>query len=106
MTDEPVPVSVGALPDFLSTHADEVPDPDAVRGVLWAYDDTLKEWRAHPFHGGPPRRDEPPTLDGPPTFQRISGRLDGLFLAMQWLALPLADLPDYNPMWRPAVLGD
>jgi len=93
-----------ALPQFLLDHAAELPDRAAAEGVVAAYVDTLEELRTHPFFGGPVRQDEKPSLTGPATFQRLSGRLDGLFLAMQWLAHPLADRADYDSTWIPAVL--
>lgn len=104
MDNEPVPVSTDALPDFLDAHANELPDAEGVRGILWAYRDTRDDWREHPQYGAP-FQGETPSLEGPPTLERLSGILDGLFIAMQWLALPLEDLPDYEESWRPAPLS-
>lgn len=89
-----------ALPTFLSAHADDLPQPDAALALVEYYRDELAEMRAHPNHGNP-FQPETPSLDGPATLERISGRLDGLFIALRWLALPLAHYPDYNEEWRP-----
>lgn len=93
-----------ALPRFIREHADELLDPAAARGVALAYESDLSDLRSHPFYGMPEQQDERPSLSGPPTFQRISGRLDALFLAMQWLAYPLAGHEDHDPTWVPAAL--
>lgn len=90
---------IEALPAFLREHADDHPDPAAVLGLVALYEDTLEEFRTHPYWGGPVRQDEMPSIDGPPTFQRISGRLDGLFLAMKWLAMSLSSKPGYQKEW-------
>jgi hypothetical protein len=103
--DEPVDVTtrpdIAGLPNFVRGNLDSLPDPQAARVVVTAHEDALAEFKAHPYYDGPTRQDEAPSLAGPPTFQRLGGRLDGLFLALKWLALPLADEPGYNEEWRP-----
>ncbi|MFC8597180.1 hypothetical protein [Isoptericola sp. NPDC057191] len=90
---------INELPDFLRANADKLADPEAVRLVLTAYEDTLAEFREHPNYGNPFVA-EAPVFGGPPTLERLSGRLDGYFDALKGLALPLAGEPDYNAEWR------
>ncbi|GAA1739166.1 hypothetical protein GCM10009809_38250 [Isoptericola hypogeus] len=93
------PRDIDALPNFLRANADTLPDPEAARLVLAAYEDDLAEFREHPNYGNPLVA-ETPVLDGPPTLERISGRLDGLFYALKVLAVPLAGQPGYSAEWR------
>ncbi|GAB3092283.1 DUF6221 family protein [Isoptericola nanjingensis] len=95
------PRDIDALPDFVRANLDALPDPEAARLVLAAYEDGLADFRGHPNYGNALVA-ETPVPDGPPTLERISGRLDGLFFALKALAAPLARRPGYNAEWQVA----